>query len=267
MKDERRPSILGLLIVLIALVLVAVGIIGLISRNGRTVIAVPGIVRGTTSIGSAAKRDAPPEAEAVVEVVPTTQSAATEQSAVVRGGSRNKPTAPVAVVQPTQAEPTAVLSADPATREVMLPGKTAPMTNTAEAGSLVTVPATSALRIEVLSAIYDVSGTPSRGCAVFDNHMPARRFTFQLAVVNDSGVSYQPGEWGAAAYADAARATLCLSGTSGLPAFVNATRQPITFVAFTEPDQWITSVSINTLNGLSARVCFEEEHVVACPAS
>ena len=265
MKDVRRPSVLGLLIVLTALLLVAIGIIGLVSRNGRTVIAVPGIVRGTTNIGSAAKREVSQVAEAAVEVVPTPQPVTTELSAVVRGGSRNKPTA--AVVQPNEAAPTAVLTTDPITNEAILPGETAPTTATTKASDLVTEPTPSALRIEVLSAIYDVSGKPSRGCALFDNRMPTRRFTFQLAVVNDSGVSYQPGEWGAAAYANGARATLCLSGTGGLPAFANGTRQPITFVAFTEPDQWVTSVSISTLNGLSARVCFEEERVVACPES
>jgi hypothetical protein len=249
MKDGQRTNILGLLIMLLALVLVAVGVIGLLSRNDQTTITVPVSAKNTTDSNEVSASGNQPAAVAP----PADASAATVQSAVVRGGSRNQPTTSAAPAAPNTGT---------ATGEVMLPGETLPSNN----GGLVNVPSTSAFRIEVLSTHYDVSGKPSQGCSAFDNRIPIRRFTVQLAVVNDSGINYQPGEWGAAAYSGAARMTLCLSGSSGLPAFATGTRQQVTFVAFANPDQVITSINISTFNGLSARVCFDEEHLVACPA-
>jgi hypothetical protein len=264
MQEEKRVSIFGLLIVLIALVLVAVGVMGLLTQDGRMTVIVPGVVRPTTSTTSTTSLDANTAASDVttgaVGVGPTelqaipAQATVTVQSAAVRGGSRNKPTAV------SQAAP----GAAPATGEVMLPGETAPTTRSVD---LVNVPGTSAFRVEVLSALYEVSGKPTQGCAAFDNKVPVRRLTLQLAVVNDSGLNFQPGEWGAAAYMGSARATLCFSGVGGLPPFATGTRQPVMFVAFANPDQSVTSVTISTLNGLSARACFEEERVVACPAT
>jgi hypothetical protein len=242
MNEEKRTNVIGVLIVLIAVMLVAVGIFGLLSRNSRTTITLPSSGTGSEGQPNPAPTDAP------AAVAPSVAG----QSAVVRGGSRSKP---------TTTNETAVVANSSATGEVMLPGETA----TTVGGGLINVPGGSAFRIEVLSALYDVSGKPTQGCSVFDNRVPARRFTFQLAVVNDSGANFQPGEWGAAAYIGTARTTLCFSGAGALPAFPNGTRQQVSLVAFANPDQSITSVSISTLNGLSARVCFQEERVVACP--
>jgi archaellum component FlaG (FlaF/FlaG flagellin family) len=247
MQEEKRISILGLLIVLIAIVLVAVGVMGLLTQDGRVSVSVPGAAGAleTSTAGSAAATEVvAPEAP---QALPA-QATVTVESAVVRGGSRNRP---------------AEVS-QPAPGEVMLPGETSPI---ARAGDLVNVPGTSAFRVEVLGALYDVSGRPAQGCAAFDNKVPVRRLTLQLAVVNDSGMNFQPGEWGAAAYINNARAVLCFSGDSGLPVFTNGTRQSVIFIVFANPDQAITSVTISTLNGLSARACFEEERVVACPAT
>jgi hypothetical protein len=258
MQEERRVSIFGLLVVLIAIVLVAVGVMGLLTQDGRMVVTVPGVVRPTADVNTASGNTASAVVEPIKPIEPVAPEAtppqATVQSAVVRGGSRNKPT------EVSQAAP----NAPSPTGEVMLPGETTPITRSTV---LVNVPGTSAFRLEVLSALYDVSGKPTQGCAALDNKAPARRLTLQLAVVNDSGLNFQPGEWGAAAYTGNTRATLCFSGTGGLPAFANGTRQSVMFVAFTNPDQSVTSVTISTLNGLSARACFEEERVVACPTT
>jgi hypothetical protein len=255
MQEEKRVSIFGLLVVLIALLLVAVGVMGLLTQDGRMTVTVPGVVRPTAAdVDTAANSVATVAVGPVVSQVIPAQATVTVQSAVVRGGSRNKPT------EVSQA----ALGAASATSEVMLPGETSATTPSTD---LVNVPGTSAFRVEVLSALYDVSGKPTQGCAAFDNKVPVRRLTLQLAVVNDSGVNFQPGEWGAAAYMGSARATLCFSGAGGLPPFATGTRQPVMFVAFANPDQSVTSVTISTLNGLSARACFEEERVVACPAT
>jgi hypothetical protein len=246
MQEERRFSILGLLIVLIAIALVAVGVMGLLTRDGRVLVSLPGAAKtpATSDVNTGASAAATPVAG---QVAPS-QATVTVQSAVVRGGSRSKPTA----VSQT------------APGEVKLPGETSAI---ARAGDLVNVPGTSAFRVEVLSALYDVSGRPTQGCTAFDSKVPVRRLTLQLAIVNDSGMNFQPGEWGAAAYIGNARATLCFSGDGGLPVFVSGMRQSVTFVAFADADQAVTAVTISTLNGLSARACFEEERVVACPAT
>ena len=252
MQEDRKPNILGLIIVLIAVSLVAVGVFGLLSRNDRAVISVP-VSTSNTASGSAATTEQPaPIAPAAAQPIETPQE--TVQSAVVRGGSRGKPS------QPT------VTSSD-ASSEITLPGETTPTSSPNTSGPLASVPGAAPFRVEVLSALYDVSGKPSQGCAVFDNRVPARRFTFQLAVVNDSGADLQPGEWGAAAYTGNTRVTLCFAGPGRLPQFANRTRQQVTLVAFTTPEQSVTAVSLSTLSGLSARVCFQEERVVACPVS
>ena len=251
MQEDRKPNILGFIIVLVAVSLVAFGVFGLLSRNDRTVITLP--VSTGVNTSSAAEPAVQPTAVPPAEPQEA-QPQETVQSAVVRGGSRSKPKLTVVAVQPTSSE-------------VTLPGEETPTASPSGATNLGSVPGAAPFRVEVLSALYDVSGKPSQGCTVFDNRVPARRFTFQLAVINDSGADLQPGEWGAAAYTGNERVTLCLAGQGKLPQFVNRTRQQITLVAFTKPDQSVSSVSLSTLSGLSARVCFQEERMVACPAS
>ena len=169
------------------------------------------------------------------------------QSAVARGSTRNKPTAEQSDVIVLPGEQTQASNAQAA-----LPGAT---------GS-------GAFRIEVVKAVYGVSGMPTQGCAAVDEKTPARRFTLQLRVINDTGQDLAPAAWGAAAFVGAKRSILCFAVEGGqLPSLITGKAQDLGLLTFIAPDEAVTSFVISTLGGLSARVCFSEERVIACPAS
>lgn len=234
-EEKRKPNVFAVL-VLVLVAVAAVVVVGVLAGGGLT--RVQGEQRGAGA--SAPTATVPPVVEA-----PAGQGAS-GQSAVARGGSRNRATATVD-------------TADAGGSEVKLPGETAAAP---AVGSVTSGP----FRIDIASAIYDVSGKPSQGCAVFDNRVPARRFTLSFSVINDAEGDLGAGDWGAAAFVGAKRATLCLAGGAGLPALPKGQSIPVTLVAFVEPDEAVTQLSINGVNGASARICFNEEKVVACPA-
>jgi hypothetical protein len=235
-KPKRAPIAL---IALVGLAVVAVGVVALLARGGAAPAA--------EQRGAGGVRSAPTPAPAVVQEAPVAPAApasdAGGDSAVARGGSRNR-------------------SAEGSSGgEVLLPGETQPTASP----SMIGVSEAGPLRIEVRSAIYDVSGKPASGCSAFDAKTPVRRLTLELSIVNETGTAISPAEWGAAAFEGADRATLCLANvTTGLPALTQGTRTPITLLAFTEAKSSVTAIAINTTQGFASRVCFNEDKVVAC---
>lgn len=227
-EEKRKPNVFAVL-VLVLVAVAAVVVVGILAGGGLT--RVQGEQRGAGAVA--------PTSTAPAAVVPDDSG----QSAVARGGSRNRATA------------TADTNAG---AEVKLPGETA----AAPAGASIT---SGPFRIDITSALYDVSGKPSQGCAVFDNRVPARRFTLSFNIVNEAQGDLAAGDWGAAAFAGTKRATLCLAGGAGLPALPKSKAMPVTLVAFVEPDEAVTQLAINGVNGAAAKVCFNEEKVVACP--
>jgi hypothetical protein len=121
------------------------------------------------------------------------------------------------------------------------------------------------LRIEVLEAVYDVSGKPQDGCASFDVSTPVRRLTLSLVLENSSETDIANNEWGAAAFAGDQRATLCLvDAAGGLPTLAKGVRQPVRFAAFVSANASVSAIAVNTVQGLAAKVCFDEAKVVPC---
>ncbi len=220
----------------------AIALVGLVLIAGISVAMV--VRRGSQAAPEqrAAGSSIPTATPVVAQDTPA--PAADGESAVARGGSRNR-----------------TAGTNTTSGEVLLPGETRPTASPAVLGASKSGP----LSIEVRSAEYDVSGTPLEGCSKFDAKTPVRRFKVDIAILNETGAPISPAEWGAAAFSGANRVTMCLANaTTGLPTLAKDARTPITLLAFADAKSSISIISINTVRGFAASVCFDEEKVIAC---
>ncbi len=139
------------------------------------------------------------------------------------------------------------------------------ITRTQSSTPLATGDINSQLAVDVLSATYTPSGKPSAGCAQIDPATPGQRFDFVVNVMNRSGATLGAGDWGAQAYSGDKQLTLCYFGqTAQLPVLVNDGKTLIALVAFTDPNESVTSIVLGTTSGLEARTCFANGKIVPC---
>jgi hypothetical protein len=126
--------------------------------------------------------------------------------------------------------------------------------------------AASGLQVKVLSAGYEQWGQPVNGCGQFNDRHPMRKFNMNLRVTNNTGRTLTASEWYAYSYVGKKLVQwTCYYPYQGegFPSIPAGQTRNVTFSAFVEPYESVTSVLVGR-KGLWALICFDETQVVRC---
>ena len=128
-------------------------------------------------------------------------------------------------------------------------------------------PPQDAWELKLVSSRYEFAGRPKQGCGEFDTKDPVRKFTFTLNITNNTDATLAYKQWGMTALAGNQRAIrLCSFYTTNaaIPDLASRQTQQMTFTAFVERSQQITTILLGDSTKVVGRLCVNDTEAVAC---
>jgi hypothetical protein len=121
--------------------------------------------------------------------------------------------------------------------------------------------------VELVTARYEITGRPAKGCGLPDAADPVRKFTFTLAITNKTGADTDAAKWGTAAFTQNGRASqVCYFETEGpaVPGLPKNRIQRVTLSAFVERNESVSAIVVGDSAGNAQRICVRGTQRIQC---
>jgi hypothetical protein len=121
--------------------------------------------------------------------------------------------------------------------------------------------------VELVTARYEITGRPAKGCGLPDAADPVRKFTFTLAITNKTGADTDAAKWGTAAFTQNGRASqVCYFDTEGpaVPDLPKNRTQRVTLSAFVERNESVAAILVGDSAGNAQRICVRGTQRIQC---